>query len=203
MKKIVKITESQINRIVNKTINEQFEMKDATPRRDFKSNPRERQLKDVFGSYGEDVPPVVLRYMRKNPKLIVQKLYDIYGDKMFDYIKPEFPLDEATYSVDVDDIEKINCKLPQDAEVKVTSESDYLLDEGMDYREALNKLSDISNKVGVSLSDLDEKTKDSFVYAIMKNINPENELSKSKFRKGRKGDDSGEIDSWDDVPMMK
>ena len=40
MKKIVRITERQINRIVNKTLNEQFEMKDATPRRDFKSNPR-------------------------------------------------------------------------------------------------------------------------------------------------------------------
>lgn len=201
MKKLVKITESQLNRIVNKTINEQFEMKDATPRRDFKSNPRERQLKDVFGSYGEDVPPVVLRYMRKNPKAIIQKLYDIYGDKMFDYIKPEFPLDEATYSVDVDDIDKVKDKLPQDAEVKVIDEYDDLLDEDMDYREALNKLSDISNKVGVSLSDLDEKTKDSLVSAIRKNINPENELSKSKFRKGRKGD-SG-IDSWDDVPMMK
>ena len=202
MKKIVKITESQINRIVSKTLDEQFEMSDATPRRDFKTNPRERQLKDVFGSYSEDVPPVVLRYMRKNPKAIVQKLYDIYGDKMFDYIKPEFPLDEATYSVDIDDLGDVEGKLPQNAEVKVTSESDDLLDEGMDYREALNKLSDISNKVGVSLSDLDEKTKDSFVAAIRKNINPENELSKSKFRRGRKGDDSG-IDSWDDVPMMK
>ena len=71
----------------------------------------------------------------------------------------------------------------------------------MDYREALNKLSDISNKVGVSLSDLDEKTKDSFVYAIMKNINPENELAKTNFRRVRKGD--SDIDSWDDVPMMK
>ncbi len=198
MKKIVRITERQINRIVNKTLNEQFEMKDATPRRDFKPNPRERQLKDVFGSYGEDVPPVVLRYMRKNPKAIIQKLYDIYGDKMFDYIQPEFPLDEATYNINIDDIDK----LPPNAEVNIIDEEGGLLDEGMDYREALNKLSDISNKVGVSLSDLDEKTKDSFVYAIMKNINPENELSKSKFRKGRKGDDSGEIDSWDDVPMI-
>lgn len=198
MKKLVKITESQLNRIVNKTLNEQFEMKDATPRRDYKSNPRERQLKDVFGSYSEDVPPVVLRYMRKNPKAIIQKLYDIYGDKMFDYIKPEFPLDEATYNINIDDIDK----LPPNAEVNIIDEEGGLLDEGMDYREALNKLSDISNKVGVSLSDLDEKTKDSFVYAIMKNINPENELSKSKFRKGRKGDDSGEIDSWDDVPMI-
>jgi len=75
-------------------------------------------------------------------------LYDIYGDKMFDYIKPEFPLDEATYSVDVDDIEKINGKLPQDAEVKVIDEYDDLLDE-----------------------DIFEEEKD--------------------------------IDSWDDVPMMK
>lgn len=225
MKKLVKITESQLNRIVNKTINEQFEMKDATPRRDFKSNPRERQLKDVFGSYGEDVPPVVLRYMRKNPKAIIQKLYDIYGDKMFDYIKPEFPLDEATVSMDEakqvtstqydlknpDDVKKFNDDIDNVTDTskinvgpnmaQITSESDDLLDEGMDYREALNKLSDISNKVGVSLSDLDEKTKDSFVYAIMKNINPENELAKTNFRRVRKGD--SDIDSWDDVPMMK
>jgi len=220
MKKIVKITESQINRIVSKTLDEQFEMSDATPRRDFKPNPRERQLKDVFGSYSEDVPPVVLRYMRKNPKAIVQKLYDIYGDRMFDYIKPEFPLDEATeetitkttYSKsDVDqakqkgigiDVEGGSVTPTEDGGMVVTSESDDLLDEDMDYREALNKLSDMSNKVGVSLSDLDEKTKDSFVSAIRKNINPENELSKSKFRKERKDGDSG-IDSWDDVPMMK
>ena len=48
MKKIVKITENQLSRIVNKTLNKQFEMSDTTPRRDFKPNPRERQLKDVF-----------------------------------------------------------------------------------------------------------------------------------------------------------
>lgn len=71
-------------------------------------------------------------------------------------------------------------------------EEEELLDEDMDYREALNKLSDMANKVGVSLSDLDEKTKDSFVSAIRKSINPENELAKTKFRN---------IDSWDDVPM--
>ena len=186
-------------------------MKDATPRRDFKSNPRERQLKDVFGSYGEDVPPVVLRYMRKNPKAIIQKLYDIYGDKMFDYIKPEFPLDEAKqmtstqYNLkDPKDLEQFNKDMDgvtDSSKIHVGDEMGQI-DEDMDYREALNKLSDMSNKVGVSLSDLDEKTKDSFVAAIRKNINPENELSKSKFRRGRKGDDSG-IDSWDDVPMMK
>jgi hypothetical protein len=129
MKKIIKITESQINRIVSNTLNEDYEMKNTTPRRDFKPTSREKQLKDVFGSYSEDVPPVVLRYMRKNPKAIIQKLYDIYGDKMFDYIQPEFPLDEATYSVDVDDIDKVKDKLPQDAEVKVIDEYDDLLDE--------------------------------------------------------------------------
>ena len=129
MKKIVKITESQINRIVSNALNEDYEMKDTSPRRDFKPTSREKQLKDVFGSYSEDVPPVVLRYMRKNPKAIIQKLYDIYGDKMFDYIQPEFPLDEATYSVDVDDIDKVKDKLPQDAEVKVIDEYDDLLDE--------------------------------------------------------------------------
>ena len=158
MKKIVKITESQLSRIVNKTLNEQFEMSDATPRRDFKPNPRERQLKNVFGAYSEDIPPVVLRYMRKNPKAIVQKLYDIYGDKMFDYIKPEFPLDEATeetitkttYSKsDVDqakqkgigiDVEGGSVTPTEDGGMVVTSESDDLLDEDIFEEEDINDI---------------------------------------------------------------
>ena len=148
MKRTIKITESQISRIVNKTLNEDYEMSGAVSRRNFKPTSRELEIKGAFGSYGEDVPPIVLRYIRKNPKSVIQKLYDIYGDRMFDYIKPEFPLDEATYSVKADDIEKVKDKLPQDAEVRVTSESDDLLDE-----------------------DIFEEEKD--------------------------------IDTWDDVPMMK
>ena len=147
MKKLVKITESQLNRIVSNALNEDYEMKDTSPRIDFKPTSREKQLKDVFGSYSENVPPVVLRYMRKNPKAIIQKLYDIYGDKMFDYIQPEFPLDEATEETikkttytksDIDqakqkgvgiDVKDGTVTPTEDGGMVVTSESDDLLDE--------------------------------------------------------------------------
>ena len=132
MKKIVRITEEQINRIVSKTMSEQFEMGDTTPRRDYKPTPREKQVKGVFGSYSEDIPPTVIRYMRKNPDKIVKRLYDIYGESIYDWIDADFPLDEATYNVDVDNIDKIKDKLPQDAEVNIIDEEDDLLDEGDD-----------------------------------------------------------------------
>ena len=166
MKKLVKITESQINKIVNKVINEDYEMRDSVKRSEYKPTDTESQIKGVFGSYGEDVPPMVLRYMRKNPKSVIQKLYDIYGDRMFDYIKPEFPLDEATEETikkttytksDIDqakqkgvgiDVKDGTVTPTEDGGMVVTSESDDLLDE-----------------------DIFEEEKD--------------------------------IDTWDDVPMMK
>ena len=129
MKKIIKITESQINRIINKTLNEDYEMRDSINRGGYEPTERESQIKDVFGKYGEDIPPMVLRYMRKNPKAIAQRLYDIYGDRMFDYIDTMHPMDEATYSVKADDIEKVKDKLPQDAEVRVIDEIDDILND--------------------------------------------------------------------------
>ena len=56
--------------------------------------PKEKEVQGVFGQYGEDIPPAVLRYMRKNPDKIVKRLYDIYGDKMFDYL-PSKSMDEV------------------------------------------------------------------------------------------------------------
>ena len=62
--------------------------------------------------------------------------------------------------------------------------------EGMEYKEALNKLSDIANRVGISLSDLDQKTKDNYVKGVMKGIDVSNELIKTKNRPGHKNYDS-------------
>jgi hypothetical protein len=103
MKKIVRITESDLKRIAKKVIKEDDqEMSGAAHRRDFKPTPREKQLQGVFGDmYGEDVPPVVIRYMRKNPEKIIQRLYDVYGEKIYDIISDysqgemDAPLDEA------------------------------------------------------------------------------------------------------------
>jgi hypothetical protein len=48
--------------------------------------PREIDLDNVFGKYYREVPEDVIRYMRKNPALIFQRLYDAYGDKAYDYL---------------------------------------------------------------------------------------------------------------------
>jgi hypothetical protein len=66
---------------------EEFEMPGAAHRSSFRPTPREKEMMGVFGDmYGEDIPPVVIRYMRKNPEKIIKRLYAVYGDKMFDYI---------------------------------------------------------------------------------------------------------------------
>lgn len=63
-------------------------MRSARSRADFKpAGQRETEIGDVFGKYSEEIPPIVIRYMRKNPRRIIQRLFDIYGDKMMDYIE--------------------------------------------------------------------------------------------------------------------
>ena len=65
---------------------EQSEMSDSLPRKDFQATPREKEVMGLFGKYSEDVPTYVIRYIRKNPKSIIQNLYDVYGEKIYDYI---------------------------------------------------------------------------------------------------------------------
>jgi len=90
MKKKVKIYESEIKRATRRSLMEnmmeQHEMKDTYSRAKYHQSPKEKEIEGVFGQYGEDIPPAVLRYMRKNPKAIIKRLYDVYGQQMFDYI---------------------------------------------------------------------------------------------------------------------
>lgn len=66
---------------------EEYEMPGAAHRSSFKPTPREKDIMGVFGDmYGQDIPPVVIRYMRKNPEKIIRRMYDVYGDKIFDII---------------------------------------------------------------------------------------------------------------------
>lgn len=48
--------------------------------------PREKDIKQVFGKYKQYVPGDVLRHLRKNPQSIFNSLFDIYGDKAYDYL---------------------------------------------------------------------------------------------------------------------
>lgn len=83
MKKIVKLTEKDLSSIIKKIVNEQDYSTDV----ERGTQPREKDIKNVFGSkYGSYIPNDVLRYMRKNPKLIFERLYDIYGDMAYQYL---------------------------------------------------------------------------------------------------------------------
>ena len=92
MKKKVKIYENEIKRatrrkLMENYLDEQHEMRDTYSREDYKSSPREQGVRNVFGKYGEEIPPSVLRYMRKNPAAIIKRLHKLYGNEIFDAVK--------------------------------------------------------------------------------------------------------------------
>jgi len=94
MNRKIRIYESDIKKAIKKTIKEQYEMGDAYRRSPkhggkFKKLPREKGIEGVFGVYGEEMPPAIIRYMRKNPKYIIQRLYDLYGKEVFDKYLPK------------------------------------------------------------------------------------------------------------------
>ena len=48
---------------------------------------RERQAKSLFGNkYGAYIPNDVIRYIRKNPAQFIKKIYQMYGDRIYDYL---------------------------------------------------------------------------------------------------------------------
>ena len=92
MKKKVRIFENEIKRatrrkLMENYLDEQHEMRDTYSRADYKSSPREQGVRNVFGKYGEEIPPSVLRYMRKNPAAIIKRLHKLYGNEIFDAVK--------------------------------------------------------------------------------------------------------------------
>jgi len=88
MKKLV-VSESELTKLIQKAVenklNEQFES-EFSVEPNVSKTPRETELEDVFGKYSGEVPADVIRYMRKNPKLVISRLLDIYGPKMVDYM---------------------------------------------------------------------------------------------------------------------
>lgn len=86
MKKII-LTESDITKIVKKSIERKLNEDKFSVEPDVPRQPRERDIDNLFGKYTYHVPDDVIRYMRKNPALIIKRLVDIYGeDKVRQYI---------------------------------------------------------------------------------------------------------------------
>ncbi len=96
--KVVKITESDLNRIVKKVIKEQVEnpeMSGSWERSKYEPTNREKDVKGVFGKYGEDVLPNIVRYLRKNPDAILRRMSKMYPEIYMRHIPEQGPLDEA------------------------------------------------------------------------------------------------------------
>ena len=86
MKKII-LTESEITKIVRKSIETKLNEDKFSVEPEVSRQPRERDIDSLFGKYTYHVPDDVIRYMRKNPALIVKRLLDIYGeDKLMNYV---------------------------------------------------------------------------------------------------------------------
>jgi hypothetical protein len=135
MGKKIKIYESEIKRATRRKLMENYleeeddrEMSGAFHRKDFKPSKREKDVMGVFGDmYGQDIPPVVIRYMRKNPDHVLRRLSKIYPeiymrhapvqpdyrdypdpiDVSDQYDEEGYYIDEATIEMSSDDFDKI------------------------------------------------------------------------------------------------
>ena len=123
MKKKVKIFGKDIKRAVRRGLMENIvegsEMRDTYSRADYEATPQETEIGGVFGKYEEDIPPAVLRYMRKNPSQIIKRLYDVYGDQMIEYISKKVSVDETYYGFESPEDMPTNFKPEKDDTVKI------------------------------------------------------------------------------------
>jgi hypothetical protein len=100
MKKFV-LTESDITKIVKKSIERKLNEDKFSVEPDVPRQPRERDIDNLFGKYTYHVPDDVIRYMRKNPALIIKRLVDIYGeDKVKQYVDNAVKPDEMKKRLD-------------------------------------------------------------------------------------------------------
>lgn len=97
MKKIIRLTESDLSNLINKIIKEneeEFDSELGKPQFNVephvKMQPREKEIESLFGKYDEQIPADILRYLRKNPQLLMNRLAKIYGKKFLDYAEKAY-----------------------------------------------------------------------------------------------------------------
>ena len=129
MGKKIKIYESEIKRATRRKLMESYldeednrEMSGAFHRKDFKPSKREKDVMGVFGDmYGQDIPPVVIRYMRKNPDHILRRLAKLYPEIYMRHIPVQSNVDLEVYDdVSLDEVveKKITQKVYSPSEVE-------------------------------------------------------------------------------------
>jgi hypothetical protein len=101
MKK-VQLTESEFRKVIHESIGKLIEQPSFSVEPHISEIPRETNIRGIFGRYEPEVSDDVIRYMRKNPRLIIKRLIDIYGEKFFTmvdreeetWVSTQGPLDE-------------------------------------------------------------------------------------------------------------
>ena len=100
MKKLV-IPESELTNIIQKAVEKKLIEQDFTIEPQISKTPRETELENVFGKYSGEIPADIVRYMRKNPKIVINRLLDIYGPKMLEYMT-DMVIDDETEPINED-----------------------------------------------------------------------------------------------------
>ena len=114
MGKKIRIYESEIKRatrrkLMEKILVEDYEMKDTYSKSKFKPTPREKGIEGVFGQYGEDMDPAVIRYMRKNPDHILRRMAKLYPEIYMRHIPVQSNFDLEVYDdVSLDEVTQMN-----------------------------------------------------------------------------------------------
>lgn len=75
----ISIKESELREIIQEILGSQ----------NISLTPTETKLKGIFGRFEPEISDDLVRYMRKNPRLIIQRLIDIYGEKFFSMVDRE------------------------------------------------------------------------------------------------------------------
>jgi hypothetical protein len=114
MGKKIKIYESEIKRatrrkLMESYLDEEFEMKDTYSKAKFRPSPGEKRLEKVFGQYGDDMDPAVIRYIRKNPDHILRRLSKLYPEIYMRHIPVQSNVDLEVYDdVSLDEVTQMN-----------------------------------------------------------------------------------------------
>jgi hypothetical protein len=82
MKKVI-LTESKLVDLIKTILNESDYSSDI----ERPTSDREKDIKSLFGDkYSKYIPNDVIRYLRKNPSAIFERLYKIYGEESYMYL---------------------------------------------------------------------------------------------------------------------
>jgi len=88
MKKTLRLTEKDLQNLIKTIVMESEDeapyekgpkgVRAARSRADYEPTPKEDEIKTLFGKYQDDIPPIVVRYLRKlGRKTLTKRLMDL------------------------------------------------------------------------------------------------------------------------------